>query len=72
MELNEEVAEGGEAEMKLLADTVKQKLDDYIETIEILFYNDEFELARVQVAHMKYYANILDQIFEKETELGMY
>ena len=40
--------------------------------VEVLFANGEFEKAREQVAHMKYYANVLDKIFEKETEFGMY
>jgi hypothetical protein len=72
MELNEELAEADANEMKILGVTVKRKLEDYIDTIELLFANDEFELARMQVAHMKYYANILDKIYEKETEFGTY
>jgi len=72
MELNEEVAEAGDSEIKLLAHTVKTQLEDYIETVDVLFANGEFEKAREQVAHMKYYANVLDKIYEKETEFGMY
>ena len=72
MELNEEVAEADQNEIKLLADTVKNKLDDFIEIVDVLFANGEFEKAREQVAHMKYYANVLDKIYEKETEFGMY
>eukprot|EP00092_Neocalanus_flemingeri_P027390 GFUD01029706.1.p2 GENE.GFUD01029706.1~~GFUD01029706.1.p2 ORF type:complete len:210 (+),score=53.52 GFUD01029706.1:951-1580(+) len=72
MELNEEVAEAGSSEIKLLADTVKSKLEEYIEIVDVLFANGEFEGAREQVAHMKYYANVLDKIYEKETEFGMY
>jgi len=72
MELNEEVVEADANDIKLLADTVKRKLDDYIDIIDVLFTNGEFEKAREQVAHMKYYSNVLDKIFEKETEYGMY
>jgi len=72
MELNEEVAEAGANEIKLLAEDVKVKLDEFIDLVEVLFANGEFEKAREQVAHMKYYANVLDKIFEKETEFGMY
>merc|ERR1712025_55687 len=72
MELNEEVVEAGENEIKLLADNTKIKLDEYEEIIDILFANEEYEKAREQVAHMKYYSNVLDKIFEKEAEYGMY
>ena len=72
MELNEELAEAGAAEVKIIAEVVKNKLEEHIETIEVLFANGEFDLARKEVAHMKYYANLLDRIFELETEFGMY
>ena len=72
MELNEELAEAGAAEVKIMAEEVKAKLEEYIENIEVLFANKEFDLARKEVAHMKYYANLLDKIFELETEFGMY
>ena len=72
MELNEELAEAGAAEVKIIAELVKNKLEEYIETVEVLFANEEFDLARKEVAHMKYYASLLDRIFEMETEFGMY
>ena len=72
MELNEELAEAGAAEVKIIAELLKNKLEEYIETVEVLFANEEFDLARKEVAHMKYYASLLDRIFEMETEFGMY
>ena len=73
MELNEEVAEASdENEIKMMEDSVRNKLDDYINTLSILFENDEYEEARKQVAHMKYYSNLMDKIFEKQSEFGMY
>ena len=72
MELNEEVAEAGENEIKLLEESVRVTLDEYISTLAILFENDEYAEARKQVAHMKYYSNLLDKIFEKQSEFGMY
>ena len=72
MELNEEVVEAGANEIKILADSIKVKLDEYEELVDILLTNGEFEKAREQVAHMKYYSNVLDKIFEKEAEYGMY
>jgi len=72
MELNEEVVEAGANEIKLLADSIKTRLEEYGELVDILFTNGEFEKAREQVAHMKYYSNVLDKIFEKEAEYGMY
>ena len=72
MELNEELAEAGAADVKIIAEVVKNKLEEYIETVEVLFANGEFSLARKEVAHMKYYASLLDRIFEMETEFGMY
>ena len=72
MEINEEVVEADQNEIKLLEDSVKRSLDDYILTLSILFENEEYEEARNQVAHMKYYSNLLDKIYEKESEYGMY
>ena len=72
MELNEEVMEAGETEIKLLADRTKSKIEEYVELIDILITNEEYEKAREEVAHMKYYSNVLDKIFEKESEYGMY
>ena len=72
MELNEELAEAGAAEVKIIAETVRNKLDEYIEIVEVFFANGEFNLARKEVAHMKYYASLLDRIFEIETAFGMY
>lgn len=73
MEINEELAEaGGSAEVKIVGENVKNKLEDYMLTLGVLFANGEFEVARLQVAHMKYYSNILDKILEMETEFGMY
>ena len=73
MELNEEVAEASdENEIKMMDDSVRVKLDDYINTLAILFENDEYEEARKQVAHMKYYSNLMDKISEKQSEFGMY
>ena len=72
MELNEELAEAGAAEVNIIAEMVKNKLEEYIETVEVLFANGEFNLARKEVAHMKYYASLRDRIFEMETEFGMY
>ena len=72
MEINEEVVAADQNEIKLLEDSVKRSLDDYILTLSILFENEEYEEARNQVAHMKYYSNLLDKIYEKESEYGMY
>ena len=72
MDLNEEVAEADENQIKLLEDSVKTTLEDYFKTLAILFENDEFVEARIQVAHMKYYSNLLDKIYEKQSEFGMY
>jgi len=73
MEINEELADaGGSAEVKIISEKVKIKLEDYMLTLGVLFANEEFSVAREQVAHMKYYSNILDKIFEMETEFGMY
>ena len=72
MDLNEEVAEADEVQLKLMEDSIKRTLNEYIQTIAILFENDEYVEARKQVAHMKYYSNLLDKIYEKESEFGMY
>jgi len=72
MELNEEVVEAGEAELQLLTQTIKSKINEYVETIDILFLNEEFEKARIEVAQMKYYSNVLEKIYEKLGEFGVY
>ena len=72
MDLNEEVVEADENQIKMLEDSVKTTLDDYFKTLAILFENDEYVEARKQVAHMKYYSNLLDKIYEKQSEFGMY
>ena len=72
MDLNEEVAEADENQIKMLEDSVKTTLEDYFKTVAILFENDEYVEARKQVAHMKYYSNLLDKIYEKQSEFGMY
>ena len=72
MDLNEEVAEADENQIKMLEDSVKTTLEDYFKTLAILFENDEYVEARKQVAHMKYYSNLLDKIYEKQSEFGMY
>lgn len=72
MDLNEEVAEADEVQVKILEDSVKKTLNEYFQTIAILFENDEYVEARKQVAHMKYYSNLLDKIYEKESDFGMY
>ena len=72
MDLNEEVVEADENQIKMLEDSVKTTLDDYFKTLAILFENDEYAEARKQVAHMKYYSNLLDKIYEKQSEFGMY
>ena len=72
MDLNEEVAEADENQIKMLEDTVKNTLEDYFKTVAILFENDEYVEARKQVAHMKYYSNLLDKIYERQSEFGMY
>ena len=72
MDLNEEVAEADENQIKMLEDSVKTSLEDYFKTLAILFENDEYVEARKQVAQMKYYSNLLDKIYEKQSEFGMY
>ena len=72
MDLNEEVAEADENQIKMLEDSVKTTLEDYFKTLAILFENDEYVEARKQAAHMKYYSNLLDKIYEKQSEFGMY
>ena len=72
MELNEEIVEAGSSELLVLTETVKGKIEEYVDIIDVLLANGEFEKAREQVAHMKYYSNVLDKIFEKEAEFGMY
>ena len=72
MDLNEEVAEADQNQIKLLEDSVKSSLEEYFKTLAILFENDAYIEARKQVAHMKYYSNLLDKIYEKQSEFGMY
>lgn len=44
----------------------QESLQDYMENIEDAFKKGDIETARAEVAHMKYYANILDKIIEIE------
>ena len=72
MNLNEEVADADQNEIKILEAQVQETLDDYILTVDILLTNDEYESAREQVAKMKYYSNVLDKIYEKQSDFGIY
>ena len=72
MTLNEEVADADENEVRILEEKIKETLADFILTVDILLTNDEFERAREEVARMKYYSNVLDKIYEKQAEYGMY
>ena len=72
MNLNEEVADADENEVRILEEKMKDTLADFIHTVDILLTNDEFERAREEVARMKYYSNLLDKIYEKQAEFGLY
>ena len=72
MTLNEEVADADENEVRILEEKIKETLADFILTVDILLTNDEFERAREEVARMKYYSNVLDKIYEKQAEYGLY
>ena len=72
MTLNEEVADADENEVRILEEKMKDTMADFILTVDILLTNDEFERAREEVARMKYYSNILDKIYEKQSEFGLY
>ena len=72
MELNEEVADADENEVRMLEEKIKDTLADFILTVDILLTNDEYERAREEVARMKYYSNVLDKIYEKLSEFGLY
>jgi len=72
MELNEEVSEAGSAEVAILGAQVRERLVEFAENIDVLLANQEYEAARVEVAHMKYFASILDRIVQQETEFGIY
>ena len=72
MNLNEEVADADENEVRILEEKMKDTLADFIQTVDILLTNDEFERAREEVARMKYYSNLLDKIYEKQAEFGLY
>ena len=72
MELNEEVADADENEVRILEEKIKDTLADFILTVDILLTNDEYERAREEVARMKYYSNVLDKIYEKLSEFGLY
>ena len=72
MELNEEVADADENEVRILEEKIKDTLADFILTVDILLTNDEYERAREEVARMKYYSNVLDKIYEKLSEFGSY
>ena len=53
MDLNEEVAEADENQIKMLEDTVKTTLEDYFKTVAILFENDEYILFDMRWHHTK-------------------
>ena len=72
MTLNEEVADADENEVRILEEKMKDTMADFILTVDILLTNDEFVRAREEVARMKYYSNILDKIYEKQSEFGLY
>ena len=72
MTLNEEVADADENEVRILEEKIKETLADFILTVDILLTNDEFDRAREEVARMKYYSNVLDKIYEKQAEYGLY
>ena len=72
MELNEEVADADENEVRILEEKIKDTLADFILTVDILLTNDEYERAREEVARMKYYSNVLDKIYEKLSDFGLY
>ena len=72
MTLNEEVADADENEVRILEEKIKDSLADFILTVDILLTNDEYARAREEVARMKYYSNVLDKIYEKQAEYGMY
>ena len=72
MELNEEVADANENEVRILEEKIKDTLADFILTVDILLTNDEYERAREEVARMKYYSNVLDKIYEKLSDFGLY
>ena len=72
MELNEEVADADENEVRILEAKIKETLADFILTVDILLTNDEYERAREEVARMKYYSNVLDKIYEKLSDFGVY
>ena len=66
------MADADQNEIKILEAQVQETLDDYILTVDILLTNDEYESAREQVAKMKYYSNVLDKIYEKQSDFGIY
>ena len=72
MELNEEILEVGEAELKIIEENISKELDNYYMTIEILLENEEYEAARKEVAHMKYYVNVQNKILAMHSEFGGY
>ena len=72
MTLNEEVADADENEVRILEEKIKDALAEFIVTVDILLTNDEYGRAREEVARMKYYSNVLDKIYEKQAEYGMY
>ena len=72
MTLNEEVADADENEVRILEEKIKETLADFILTVDILLTNDEYERAREEVARMKYYSNVLDKIYEKLSDFGVY
>ena len=72
MTLNEEVADADENEVRILEEKIKDALAEFILTVDILLTNDEYGRAREEVARMKYYSNVLDKIYEKQAEYGMY
>ena len=72
MNLNEDVADADQNQVKILEDHIQETMNEFIFTIDILFTNEEFERAREEVAKMKYYSNVLDKIYEKQFEFGIY
>ena len=72
MNLNEDVADADQNQVKILEDHIQETINEFIFTIDILFANEEFERAREEVAKMKYYSNVLDKIYEKQSEFGIY
>ena len=58
--------------VRILEEKIKDALAEFILTVDILLTNDEYGRAREEVARMKYYSNVLDKIYEKQAEYGMY